>query len=171
MRIKKALFGTHYAHYAVKEENMSEFKEIKTQEEFDAAISSRLQRESKKYEDKIDELNGQITTLNKEKQGLEEKIKNQPQNDEKIEELQSKLKAYETNSVKMRIANELGIPFDMADRLKGDDEESIRKDAELISKFMTKDTYVPPLGDPEGNQNNKDDGYKALLKGLEKGEE
>lgn len=72
---------------------MSEFKEIKTQEEFDAAISSRLQRESKKYEDKINELNGQITTLNKEKQGLEEKIKNQPKNEGKIEELESKLKA------------------------------------------------------------------------------
>lgn len=150
---------------------MSEFKEIKTQEEFDAAISSRLQREEKKYQDKIDELNGKIKTLEEQNQGLEEKVKNQPDNESEINELKSKVKAHETNSVKMRIANELGIPFDMADRLKGDDEDAIRKDAEIISKFMTKDTYVPPLGNTEGNQKSEDDKYKALLKGLEKGEE
>lgn len=150
---------------------MSEFKEIKTQEEFDAAIGSRLQREAEKYEGRINELNSKIETLENDKQSLEDKIKNQPDNSKKIEELESKVKAYEINSVKMRIANELGIPFDMADRLKGDDEETIRKDAEIIAKFMTNDTYVPPLGDPEGSQKSEDDKYKALLKGLEKGEE
>lgn len=150
---------------------MSEFKEIKTQEEFDAAIRSRLQREEEKYQDKIDELNGKIKTLEEKNRGLEEQVKSHPNNESEIEELKSKVKAYETNSVKMRIANELGIPFDMADRLKGDDEDAIRKDAEIIAKFMTKDTYVPPLGDPEGSQKSEDDKYKALLKGLEKGEE
>ena len=48
------------------------------------------------------------------------------------------IKSYETNSVKMRIAHENGIPFELASKLSGDDEESIKKDAETMAKFLKK---------------------------------
>lgn len=149
---------------------MSEFKEVKTQEELDAIIGNRLQRESEKYEDKIQKLNDQIASLEEDKKTLQGQIDDHSNNLHKIQDLESKVKAYETNSVKMRIAHELGIPFELANRLTGEDEDSIRKDAEGMSKFMKGDNYVAPLSDPEGNQKIKNDGYKSLLEGLEEGE-
>lgn len=149
---------------------MSEFKEIKTQEELDAIIGSRLQRESDKYEDKIKGLKGTIATLEEEKKTLQGQIDGHSKDGDKIKDLEAKVKAYETNSVKMRIAHELGIPMELAERLTGDDEKSIRQDAETMSKFMKSENYVAPLGDPEGNQKSKNDGYKSLLEGLEEGE-
>lgn len=44
-----------------------------------------------------------------------------------MEEMQSRLKGYETSSLKMRVAHENGIPFELADKLSGSDEEAIKK--------------------------------------------
>ena len=55
-----------------------EFKVINTQEEFDAAIKDRLERERKTVESKFsdyDSLKTQIADLTKEKEGLEAKVK------------------------------------------------------------------------------------------------
>lgn len=38
----------------------------------------------------------------------------------------------------MRIAHENGIPFELADKLSGSDEEAIKKDAETMAKFLKK---------------------------------
>ena len=153
------------------------FEPINTQEEFDAAVKDRLVREAKKYEgytspddlekikadiraesdSKIKELSGQIDTVNKQ---LAER-------DKSIEEKDAKIKGYETNSEKMRIARETGLSYEAVDYLKGDDEKSIRESAEAL-KALIGNKPAPPLGDPEPDAGNgKDEAYKKMLRKME----
>ena len=132
---------------------MSEFKTIETQEEFDAAIKARLDRNTKtvtdevkkSYEgylspDEVKKLNEQIASLNSQ---LTEK-------ETAITDLTAKNKAYETASVKARIAREKGLPYELAERLSGESEEDIAADAESLAKFISADRQPAPLYAPQG---------------------
>lgn len=122
---------------------MSEFTPITTQEAFDAAIGERLKREretiTKKYAD-YDDLKTRAETAEKQLADTNAALKDASEkltsHETSIADLQKKVKAYETDSVKTRIANELGIPYEFASRLNGDEEADIRKDAEGIAKLL-----------------------------------
>ena len=126
---------------------MADFVPINTQEEFNTAIADRLRREREKYADyeSIKAENGtlknQVTTLTGEKEALEKQVK-----------------GHATAAVKMRIAQELNIPTSMADRLTGETEEDIRKDAETMANiFKTAQGAAPlynPNTQPPANQND-----------------
>ena len=58
----------------------------------------------------------------------------------------------------------------MANRLSGETEEDIRKDAEALVKLIGNNKPKAPLADPEGNQSGgKNNAVRALAKSL-KGE-
>ncbi len=147
---------------------MADFTPINTQEEFDAAIGERLKREretvSKKYGDyedlkkRVADQESQIDTLTKER---DDNAKKYAGYDKSLSELQTQVKAHETNSVKMRIAHETGIPFELAAKLSGETEEDIRKDAETMAKFVTKSKYVGPL---KSDGKAEADGNRAALR-------
>ena len=158
---------------------MGEFTPITTQEDFDKAISERLKREretlTKKYADYDDilgknkDLTAQNTTLS---QALEEATGKIKGHDKEMAEQTGKIKNYETASVKTRIANELGLPYKLADRLSGESEDDIRKDAEGLLGLIKKNQPVPPLADPEpepSEKNNKMAAMKTMLQNM-KGE-
>lgn len=166
---------------------MGDFKVISTQEEFDAAIGERIKREketlAKKYEGYLspadfaekektskaayDELKGKYDKLQKDQEGHEKTV----------QELNAKIKGYETDSVKTRIAHETGLPYEMAKRLAGDTEDDIRKDAEALSKLVSASNAkgAPPLASRDasgaaGRGGETDAAYLALLGSLEGGE-
>lgn len=137
---------------------MAEFTPIKTQAEFDAAIAERLSRQEKslaaKYEGMMPA--AEVAAL---KQGYEKTIQDLTEKLQKagetadgsakqIGDLQAKVRAYETDSAKTRIALELGLPWQMAGRLSGNTEEEIRKDAEALRGFMSSGKPVAPLANP-----------------------
>ena len=132
------------------------FEIIDTQEKFDAAIAERLRREretvSKKYAD-YDDLKKKTaeyeTTLGTMTKEAEKNAKKYSEYDKKLADLQAKVKGYETGSVKTRIAHETGIPFELAERLSGDTEEEIRKDAETLAKFIGGKQPSAPLKSSE----------------------
>lgn len=150
-----------------------DFTPITTQEQFDQAISERLKRErestAKKYADYDDlkkrsaEYETQINTLNK---SLDDAVKKAADHEKTVGELQAKVSAYETNSVKMRIAQEMGIPFELAGRLSGDNEDAIREDAKTFSQYVSKAHNAPPLRDSESGSNEGNNIYRQVLKGL-----
>lgn len=129
---------------------MGEFKKIETQEEFDAAIKERLDRErktlSEKYSDyeelkqKNTTYEAQVSKLSGEKETLE---KEKAQFDSTIAGLNAKIKGYETDSAKTRIALETGLPYELANRLNGNTEEEIRKDAEGLAKLVSPKQGAP----------------------------
>ena len=140
-----------------------EFTAITTQEQFDAAIGARLQREretlAKKHGD-YDDLKTKVADYEKQigemSKNAEEASKKYAGYDKTLAELQSKVKGYESASVKTRIAHEVGLPYELAGRLSGDDENTIRKDAETLSKLLGNQTHqAPPLRstEPDGLDN------------------
>ena len=129
---------------------MSDFRPITTQEEFDAAIGERLKRERKA----ISEQYGDYEDLKTKNANYEKQIGELTKS---RDALQAAVKGHETNSVKMRIAHETGIPFEMASRLSGETEDDIRKDAENMARFMSTTKQAAPLRstEPAGVDPNK----------------
>ena len=114
---------------------MAGFEAITTQEQLDAVIKDRLERERKtlteKYSDyddlkeKVSDYEKQIGDLNK---SIKDNEKKYADYDQQLSALQTKVKGYESDSVKTRIAHEAGIPYELASRLTGEDENSIRNE-------------------------------------------
>lgn len=150
---------------------MGEFKAIETQEQFDEAIKDRLKREERKWADKYsdylspedlasrtEELNNKISELGN---SLNEANDKATKDAETIASLEGKVKTYETASVKSRIAHEVGLPYELANKLSGEDEESIRKDAEALLPFVAK-KQTPPLRNPEAGDPKGDSKREAM---------
>ena len=153
---------------------MSEFRVINTQEEFDEAIGERLKRERETVRK---EFEGYLSPEAVEKKyrgylSLEE-VEKKYEGYLSAEEASKKdalIQKYESDSVKTRIANELGIPYELAVRLNGTDEESIRKDAETLRGIIgTQRKPVAPLM-KEGDQGDETDAALKTMLSEMKGE-
>ena len=149
---------------------MSEFKPITTQEEFDAAIKARLSREKEKYVD-YDQLKSRVEELEKENGGLKSTIEATNQSkadaDKQLEVLQNQIAGYETASLRTRIALKHGLPYDLADRLQGNDEESFEADAERLAGFIKRTQPVAPIRETEPQVgDNKTMQMKSMLREL-----
>lgn len=150
---------------------MSEFKPITTQEEFDAAIKGRLSREKEKYSD-YDQLKSRVAELEEENVGLKSTIEASNQSkedsDKQLEDLRNKIAGYETASLRTRIALKHGLPYDLADRLQGTDEDSFKADAERLAGYIKKSQPVAPIRDSEPVlEKTENTLYKNLIQGLE----
>lgn len=114
--------------------------------------------ELKNLEKQVGDLNLNLTNLSKEKETF----------DKTVAELNGKVGSYELASLKARVAHEKGIPYELATRLTGDNEEALAADAESLSKLISTTTKpaAPPLKSTEPTGNGKDSAYKALLNNL-----
>ena len=155
---------------------MSEFNPITTQEELDSIIGERLKRQkesiSKQYTDYEDlktknvDLEKELTEL---KKSIESSASSKTELEKQIEELTGKVKAHDLSSLKIKYALENGIPYHLAGRISGDDEDSIKADAESLSDFFKSQIPPPPLKNTEKKVSGEDVAYQNILKGL-KGE-
>lgn len=156
---------------------MSEFKVIESQEEFDARIKDRIERakekaiEDYKIEIKktIDDLKSENSSLKNEVAGYKESLEEVKGKDETIKGLNEKISAFERAEVKRNIALEYGLPLKLAEKISGDDEDSMKKDAEGMAKYFSesKKSYEPPLKSYENKVDEKDQALKKLLDGLD----
>lgn len=153
---------------------MSEFKIIETQEELDAVISERLKRErdsqQKKYAEKYsdyDEIKTRNAELEKQIGDMTETIesnKNLKESyEEKLHEKEAAIQGYEKAQLRTRIALENGLPYDLAGRLVGDDEESLIADAKKLAGY-TQAAPAAPMKSYEKELSGDDAKYKNLLK-------
>ena len=105
---------------------MAEFTPITTQEAFDEAIKSRLERERasvrKEYAD-YDSLKESLAKKTKEAEELTGSIGGLKA---QIDELSKKVSTNETDSAKTRIAYQMGLPYEMSTRLVGSTERTPR---------------------------------------------
>ena len=147
------------------------FKTIETQEELDRIIQERLNREKEKFSDydaiktRNAELENEIGTL---KSTLEETNAATKSHEQIVANLNAKIADYETANLRTKIALQNGLPIDLADRLVGTDEESIKADAERLAGFIgTKQQTPPPLKNTEKQlEGGKDGAYKNLIENL-----
>ena len=147
---------------------MGEFQPINTQEELDRVLASRLQRErdtvTKSFQAQITERDEKITGFESTIADLNKQIESLNGQTGRVAELEAKVREYETNSVKMRIARETGLPAELADRLSGADEAAMRADAENLAKLLKTQQAPAPIYRPSGEGAN--DGKDAALRGL-----
>jgi len=143
--------------------NVEESTKTFTQDEVNSMIKERLDRAEKKWQEKYsnyyseDDLKGKTEELTKQITDLGNSLNDAnnkatadadeiSKRDQTIADLENKVRNYETDSAKTRIALEVGIPFELANKLSGSTEEEIRKDAEALLPFVTK-----PIGMPSRN--------------------
>ena len=149
------------------------FKAIETQEEFDRIISERLSRQKESFEKQLADydqlktvkadLESQVGTL---QSTIEQSKAGQEDYTKQISDLTSKVAGYETANLRTRIALQNGLPYDLADRLVGEDEESIKADAERLSSFVAK-PHSAPLKNVEPNiKKDENSAYRKLVEGL-----
>lgn len=116
--------------------------------------------ELKSMEKQLGEMSTNLDAMTKDKANFEKQVG----------ELTEKVGGFEKSSMKTRIAHEMGLPYELANRLSGDDEKAIRADAESLSGIVKKQTPTPPLKSTETKPaDNKDAAFKSLLTNL-KGE-
>lgn len=152
-----------------------EFKAIETQEELNRIIGERIQRvkdqEKAKYADydalkeKAEKYDAAVADYETQLKDLNEKVAG---HDQTVAELTAKAAKAETELLKTRIANESGIPYELAGRITGETEEDLRKDAEAFAKFVAPRQPAPPLSSREPSQQVSPESaqYQELLDGL-----
>lgn len=148
---------------------MPEFKPIETQEALDAIIRERIERAKKSAADEAaKKFEGWLSPDDVKKHtdqiaALTEKLR---ERDTKIADLTAKTSAYEIASVKMKIAHEVGLPYELAERLSGTTEEEIRKDADALAKFAVHPQATPSFSPETPVGSTTDAAYRALAHDL-----
>lgn len=139
-------------------------KPITTQEDLDALLESDRAEQSKKYDGwmspddvakkyegwvspdeagtKVAALQSQIDSLTSQAEKDSRKYK---ELDSQLTAEKAKTHSYETRLLREKIAQETGLGWEFSDRLTGEKEEDIRKDAENLKKIIASRKGVPPL--------------------------
>lgn len=142
------------------------FTPINTQEELDAVIGPRLARErsavTKQFEQQIAGFTSDLAARDSRIKELEEAAKGYQQDRQQLEELQRRVKTYETDSVKTRIAQEIGLPAGLSSRIQGETEEEIRKDAEALLGAVGR-RQEPLFSNERGGAPGKSSDHSAAL--------
>ena len=141
---------------------MADFKPIETQEQLDQLIGERVARAQRSAEEKYadyeaikqqnTDLAAQIAQLNQQLQQQAETISG---HQTIVDGLNQKVQSYETASVKTKVALEMGLPYQMAERLNGTDEETIRADAKAMKDLIGTQNPVAPLGSGEPKESGE----------------
>ena len=86
---------------------------------------------------------------------------------EQIQALEKESNTYKTNDMKLRIALENNIPYELANKLSGEDEESLRQDAQTLANYIAKPETIAPLKDVEPQVvDSETESYKNILNNL-----
>ena len=148
-----------------------EFQAITSQEQLDNVIGERLRRQKEQFEEKIKEYealkeeNSKLQTeLEQKNQFIEENKKETSMKTEDYENLEKELNTLKLQQLKQKIAINNGIPLDLANRLSGDNEETLLEDAKTLSQFINSNPTPQPLKSVEDkNVNDEDMAYRQLL--------
>lgn len=141
---------------------MADFTPINTQEEFDAAISARLERERAKFAD-YETVRSNLAEI---QTALDAEKAKTTGYESTIADLNGKIKSYETDSVKTRIALEAGIPFKYRDRIRGESEDEMKADAAELAELFKQPKKLQPLKEGKKVPEGKDAAYMQLINNL-----
>lgn len=120
--------------------------------------------QSVKPED-YDDIKADNKTLKDTVADLQKSMKDFEGFEDKLAEKDNLIKEHEIKNLKYRIANENGIPLELASKLSGETEEDLKKDAETLSSFITKKQTLP-LRTTEPKVDDETAPYKEMLENL-----
>ena len=122
-----------------------EFKPIETQEAFDMAVQQKIEETKNQFKDWI----------------------SPEQSAEQVQNFQAQIDSLKLENLKMKIAQETGLPPELSDRLNGANEKELRADAEKLSKF-TVSRQSPSFNPETPPADAKNAGYLEMLRDLKK---
>lgn len=128
-----------------------------TQEEVNGIVAAAKRDLSAKHETEKEGLSKQIEETLKESENHKGLY---AQSEERIKELQTQAEAASKSALKYKIGLDKGLPLPVAERLVGDDEDSLVKDAETLSELLKKPgdgTGRLAGGPPEGGKPDAED--------------
>ena len=161
---------------------MSDFKVIETQEQLEQAVEERLNEEREKYkgylspDEVAEKYKGFLSP-----DDVAEKYKGYLSPDEvekkyagyisaeSAAEKDTKIKKYEQQAVRTKVAKEPGLSYEAADFIKGDNEEELKKSAEALKSIMGRHGAPPLRSSETGQESDKDEALRNTLRKL-KGE-
>lgn len=115
-----------------------------------------------------EQLKEELATLQKQLDDANSTLENERTTlQEQIQALEKESNTYKTNDLKLRIALENNIPYELANKLSGEDEESLRQDAQTLANYIAKPETVAPLKDVEPPVvDSETESYKNILNNL-----
>lgn len=149
---------------------MGDFKVIETQEQLEEVLRDRLRRERETTRKEFDGFLSPDAAAEKYKgylspEDVEAKFKDHLSPDE-ASKLRAKIKGYETDSVKTRIAHETGLSYDAIQFLRGEDEESIRKSAESLKGLVGMNNVAPLASTEQTLADSNEVALKKMVRNL-----
>ena len=144
-----------------------------TQEELNKIVSERVKRAQAKTE----ELENRVKELEEERAGLLSTIEANNQlliekdglisaKEAEFAELQKVSDEYKASQLKAQIAVRNGLPYDLAERLQGNDEESLQADAERLSAFVKQKQVIAPMKSNEPEVDSSTAAARQVLRQL-----
>lgn len=144
---------------------MEVFKPITTQEELDAAINAAVTAAIGKYAD-YDSVKAEAGNTQR---ALTAATATIAEHESTVKSLNAKVAELELNAAKIRIANQVGLPFELSHRLSGSDEAELLADAQNLQKMILGVTQpAAPMYDPTPAPANTKKEDRALLELLSK---
>ena len=156
-----------------------EFTPIETQEQFDAMVKERVERAkkstAKEFETQLKDLESikeQLTSKDAELEALKAKITDfeseKKANEESYQGMQKELSELKLKALKTNVAIEAGLPADLADRLTGEDEETLKADAEKLASFVGSKKVAPSFKTEEVPADPAEAGFREMAQLFER---
>ena len=156
-----------------------EFTPIETQEQFDAMVKERVERAkksaAKEFETQMKDLESikeQLTSKDSEIEALKAKITDfeseKKANEESYQGMQKELSELKLKALKTNVAIEAGLPADLADRLTGEDEETLKADAEKLASFVGSKKVAPSFKTEEVPEDPAEAGFREMAQLFER---
>ena len=149
---------------------MADFEVIKTQEELDSIIKQRLERErtkiEKDFKSQIQALEDEKKSIIQEKEKALSSVADLKAKAGEAEALENKIGEYEKRELRRKVAYEKGIPFNLADRIQGDDEDSMKADADTLSEYFKSQTTAPMKNLEPVVKDESSSAYSKLIEGI-----
>ena len=144
-----------------------------TQEELNKIVSERIKRaqaKTEELENRVKELEEErarlLSTIEANNQLLIEKDGLISAKEAEFAELQKVSDEYKASQLKAQIAVRNGLPYDLAERLQGSDEESLQADAERLSAFVKQKQVVAPMKSNEPEVDSSTASMRQVLQQL-----
>ena len=119
---------------------MADFKPIATQEELDAALAPYKDKAAKYDELAGKKLDKQVEALQQRLTAANDTISG---NARTIAELTARAETAESAVLRLKVAHANGLPYEMAERLKGATEEEMTADAKELAKLVAPPVVAP----------------------------
>ena len=145
--------------------NREQLKELGlTDEQVDATMRMYGQsvQELKSTKDEYDTIQSEKAELESQLNQLQQTLASKDEDLQSIDDLKNQIEGYKLNELKVSVARQIGLPYELINRLNGNTEEELTEDAKNLANFVNVKQSLP-LKPTEPPVDDKNTGLKQML--------